>query len=303
MKQNLICVVVLSFLALFSNAGGGRFGIVATYDYQSALQNEDVSPFEQSDGTVLRYGKVVGSFDSLYVEQVNDFDAFMESFEPQKRFLVYVHGDHSNLSTLIEKAKCFIENYDVNLLIFAWSSNSIPDALIKNYKTSKQNVGNVLPHFVAFVESFSDCAIAKQFKWSIMFHSLGNLFAKQYARYTIPNSNSHFNPNSVILNAPCVVESEHSFWVEQLVIHSGAELYVAYNSSDRVLKAASDYIEGSNLLGLKPTELAANARYFDFAQMLKGKTNFTESHSFFIGDIVRRIPALRYIYDSMINPL
>ena len=295
---------LLSFLLFVSAALYGQvpglFGVVSTYDYQRTLSNDDINAFDSLD--VPLFYVLAKQVDSVELVQQNDMEALMSQIVTNgKRLLVYVHGDHSLLSEQLERGFICTQAFDMNLLIFAWPSNEIENHSIKNYKASKRNVEVVLPRFVEFTSQLSRYCKAHNIQWSLMFHSLGNLFAKSYARYTISTPTERLSTDRLLLNAACVWEYDHDIWVDVLSKQIEGKIFITLNENDRVLGAASTFIEGGDLLGkTPPRRKSRNAEYIDFTDLLRNEANFQESHGYYFGDILTRIPELKSIYKNIL---
>lgn len=303
MRQYLALLFFLCSAASSVAEAKNPVGLVCTYDYNTTLQQDDINAFDASTPIKLSYVVSRKGVDSTELEPHNSLEQMVKSYAKSRNLLVYVHGDHSLLSTLLANGSKFADTYDNDLLMFIWPSNSIENRTIQNYKQSKHNTMAVLSSFARTVDSLSHYCAKYDINCTLMFHSLGNLFAKNFVRYFVQHSAlGRLAINNVLLNAACVWENDHDIWVDLLAKRIGGKVFITQNRSDRILALASDFIEYGDLLGMtSPTVRSANAIYMDFTDVLKRKADTYESHGYYLGPILDELPQIRRFYQSVFN--
>lgn len=304
--MKLFYTVFVFFLSLvIATTKAQNFGVVCTYDYQQTLNYEDINSFDPLNIPPLSY-VVVNSYteDSIHLTPKNTFQEMMDGYITRKNLVLYVHGDHSLLSDLLSKGSEFSAEYNTDFLMFVWPSNEIQNASRKNYRNSKLNTIAVMPGFVQTIEEVSKYCESKGIKLTVMFHSLGNLLAKNFVRLSI--AKNEFSPlfiHHIILNAACVWENDHDLWVEILAKRIKGSLYITYNENDAILNLAKDFIEKGDLLGMTPAQTkSVSATYVDFTDILRNKASIHESHGYFLGNIIKQKPELKIFYEEVFKP-
>lgn len=289
-----------------SNDSIAPFAVVCTYDYSQTLESEtNLNSSIDGQQQPLHYLVAKPNADTVTLDETPDFDSMLDRVVKKKNLLVYIHGDNSQLSELLSRGSFFASTYDTDYLLFAWPSNEINNHSIKNYKASKENVTIDLLRFARLMEQLSDYVDRNKIECTVMFHSLGNQFAKQYAHYLINNPfNQKLAVNNIILNAGCVWERDHNIWVDVLVGNIRNQVIITHNDNDVILKSAALFIEGGKLLG--EADIKSHSRkaiYVDFTDILKGQVKGQESHGYFLGEVTERIGNIKLFYRMAIHTI
>lgn len=296
---------LLSFLLIITvtDIKAQNFGVVCTYDYKQTLSDDDINNFDTANMPPLSYLIATNTADSAVIATANSFEDMMHGIVSRKNLVLYVHGDHSKLSLLLSKGGEFTREYDTDYLMFVWPSNEIENGSRKNYRNSKLNSMAVMPQFIQTIEQVSKYCEKNGVNLTVMFHSLGNLFAKNFARYSIEhNDYSPLYIYNVLLNAACVWENDHDIWVDILAKRARGRIFITQNEGDVILSLASTFIEKGDLLGKTlPRIKSINSTYIDFTEALKDRINVQESHGYFIGDIVKKKPELKLFYQQVFD--
>lgn len=296
---------IFSFLLVIISIGikAQNFGVVCTYDYRQTLSDDDINNFDPSNMPPLSYLIATNTADATVMATKDSFEDMMQGVVSRKNLVLYVHGDHSKLSLLLSKGGEFTREYDTDYLVFVWPSNEIENGSRKNYRNSKLNSMAVMPQFVQTIEQVSKYCEKSGINLTVMFHSLGNLFAKNFARYSIEhNDYSPLYIYNVLLNAACIWENDHDIWVDILAKRVRGRIFITQNEGDVILSLASTFIEKGDLLGMTPPRIKSiNSTYIDFTEALNGGTTTQESHGYFIGDIVKKKPELKLFYQQIFD--
>ena len=243
------------------------------------------------------------SFISLTEE--DNFSLVMnEAFSPQN-ILLFVHGDDFDLEKLAIRGADFPDLYNINTILFAWQSYRISHNSIKNYNNSKKNADLSFPYFLQLVDSIKNYAMKHQVKASVIFHSLGNIFAQKYALFLEDNPDTQQPFTNIILNSACVPAKDHVRWVDILCQKASNKVYVTVNKNDNILLLASTFIEHQHLLGRKiGRKTSQNAYYIDFTDILRNVSSdkkMPSSHTYFISYPPRENPEIKKFYNTLFH--
>ncbi|MDD4847178.1 MAG: DUF1460 domain-containing protein [Bacteroidales bacterium] len=278
-----------------------NIAVVCMYNYNDALETG-----LSSIDTVLHYLVAKCNRQGKYdIEEVPHFDTMMQKVKTDRNLLCFVHGFNSNIDEIIENSALFTAAYDVDLLVFAWPSYETKGKYIRNYKQSRENVIYCIPNFSKTMSQVAKYLRTNEdVRGTLMFNSLGNLFAKKYAQYLINNvydKNDFPQFENVILNAPCIFERDHDIWSDMLNRMTAKHFYVTQNGNDGVLKAASIFIEGGPLLGQADIVThSEKLKYIDFTEILKNSP-YKKAHGYYEERNLLEIPNTFTFYYLILN--
>jgi len=274
--------------------------IVCTYNYKLSAQEREISTSK------LHY--LVNAYDknhAINLTEKNDFSSAMEEAFTAKNILLFVHGDDFDIEKLVVRGADFPELYNVNTILFAWSSYRTSHNSIKNYNNSKKSVDLCFPHFLQLVDSIKNYAIKNNVKATVIFHSLGNIFAQKYALFLANNPEIQPFFTNIIINAACVPTKNHAFWVDILGQKTSNHVYITVNKNDKILQLASAFIEYKPMLGKKTgRKISQNAYYIDFTNRLKNVSSdkkMPSCHTYFISYPPRENSEIREFYNTLFH--
>ena len=276
--------------------------IVCTYNYKLPPQERKLSPQEHE----IHY--LTSTYDKTYsitLSETKDFSSAMNEAFPTKNILLFVHGDDFDIEKLSIISADFHKLYNVNTVLFAWSSYRCYNNSIKNYNNSKKNIDLCFPHFIQLVDSIKNYAIKNNVKASVIFHSLGNIFAQKYSLYLENNPDVQQIFTNIIINSACVPTKKHDLWIDVLCQKASNNVYITVNNKDKILKLASIFIEHKTMLGQNyGRKTSKNAHYIDFTYFLKKGSNdkkMPSCHTYFISYPPRENLEIKKFYYTLFN--
>ena len=255
-KINLLIFILLATLTAFTQ-DATKTVIVCTYNYK-------LPPQKRTTNDKIHY--IVSTCyktSVITLTEKKDFSSAMDEAFLPKNILLFVHGDGFDIEKLAFRAADFPELYNINTILFAWSS-------YKNYNNSKKNIDLDFPYFLQLVDSIKNYAMKNNVKASVIFHSLGNIFAQKYAFYLENNPDVQQPFTNIIINSACIPTKDHIFWVDVLCQKASNNVYITVNKNDKILKLASIFKERKQILGKNQGgKISENANYIDFTNDLK----------------------------------
>ena len=275
--------------------------VVCSYDYSRALitGNNRMKPHQ---AVPIHYLTAVPVDEDVQLTRFVNFTDMMRATRNTNNLLVFVHGDGDNIDYLVKYKSMLPDQYDADVLCFAWPSLSERVIRRYNYRLSEQNCDLVFARFLEMMDSVEQYVKGNDITCTVMFHSLGNRFAKLYANYLLQHSNGQLFIDNIILNAPSIVEREHCYWVDVLNQSVKQALYVVRNRNDNVLRAVQNYIEGDKMLGRSPLSCKSlKALYVDVTEAVSQCKTKHASHSYYAGDILKEMPILQWFYNSIFS--
>ena len=300
MKRILFLLLILLSVLVIYAQDTPKTVIVCTYNYKLPTKERVI------DESNVRY--LISTYDktsSITLLEKNDFSSTLEEAFSKKNILLFVHGDDFDIDKLAMRSTDISELYNVNTICFAWSSYKTSRNSIKNYNISKKNVDLCFSHFLQLVDSLNNYVIKNNVKASVIFHSLGNIFAQKYASFLENNLDKYQPFTNVIINSACVLAKDHAFWIDILCRKTSNKVYITVNKNDKILKLASTFIEYKPLLGKNPgRNTSQNAYYIDFTNVLKNVSNdkkMPSSHTYFISYPPRENSEIKNFYDKLFN--
>ncbi len=278
--------------------------VVSTYNYREAMASDLNRPGPGSDKHPYSFLHVKVAPDKTFsIEEVGSYHEGIQRTYKRRNTLLFVHGDGANINELVPLMSQVPDLYDVNVILFAWPAQEIKGITgIRNYHKAKENAAFVFDSFVHTLRHIQNCDSIAQGNVTLMFHSLGNLFAKQYAHYIVNNLDECVLFDNIILNAPAVVCEDHELWADVLSLKVKKGVYLNFNRNDRILKSVDTFLEHQSLLGRDVTApYARKITYTDFSDVLKDASSYNDSHTYFIDVIPARNPGVMSYYRAVIN--
>ena len=246
----------------------------------------------------------------FHSEHIGDFEIKLKklSYEEIERYiskktgkwLLFVHGDFKTFELAVLRAMDIGETYGINVMVFCWPSKDPDISGTRNFKNSKANVYKSEKDFMELLEIFRDFDkndILGRDSLSAFFHSLGNLYLKNYTECIHPRQKAFSN---LIMNSAAVEQEDHNHWVENLEIQE--RVYILFNKHDFTLNGLRIFTPAGKQLGerIKDT-LADNAIYLDFSSVVGHEFPTWNSHSFYIGDMPVEYPHVGEVYWNLFN--
>lgn len=211
--------------------------------------------------------------------------------------VVYVEGLGKTFLTAIDRSTLFSRQYGKQIIMFDWPTYRPDLNGGKNFRISLNESEEVSKIFCVFLDSLNTYKVnhPRAFKsLSLLMHSMGNLLLKHAVENgCLKIQNELFN--TIIFNAACVSQKNHSQWMKKINIQK--KLYVTINNRDKVLRGAKLVTKLSRQLGQQPKpEYAANALYIDFSRVLEKEHNY-----FLFPSVLNTHPYIKDIYNLLLS--
>jgi esterase/lipase superfamily enzyme len=222
-------------------------------------------------------------------------------------WLLFVHGDSKTFRQSVMSGFDIQELYDVNVIVFSWSSKDPEINGIKNYKNSRQNVIRSNGHFtsvICLMRSFRQLNPVFQSgaRLSMFAHSLGNYYLENLVKQMKSSCGPPVVFDNLVLNAAAVNQEQHNEWVEKLNFQR--RIYITSNVSDFNLKGARIFTKDGKQLGEKIEHpLAVNAVYVNFTNAVGFRFPTGTTHTYFIGEVPKRSTNIRLFYQGILHGL
>lgn len=245
------------------------------------------------------------SKDSLHITRGDSTDFLSEISSLEGNWLVFVHGDAKTLEQSIIRGIKIKQLYNINVLVFSWPSSDPRLRGARNLKRSQSHVAQSKDHFIQllkFVDVFktSNPTIDQDYKISLLFHSLGNLYLEELVNNELHLELSDNLFDNIILNAAAVNQKNHKEWVEQLSIQR--RIFINSNKHDFNLKGLRIFSPSGKQLGEKITPtLASNASYIHFDKSVGFRLKTGQTHTYFIGKIPDKSSNIKSYYHSLFH--
>ncbi len=299
-----LCIIFSLFCVCQLQAQKVDLFVVTTYDYKKAIQEDLNKPGQNTDKHPYSFLHVVVDSNKNYtIEELKDYHEGIVKTYKRRNTLLFVHGDGANFNELIPLMSQVPNLYNVNVILFAWPAQELKGFFgIPNYNQAKRNTSLVFNSFIHTVNHIRNCDSIGQGNVTLMFHSLGNLFAKQYAHYIVNNIEESKFFDNIVLNAPAVVSEGHELWADALTLKAKKNVYLNFNKNDRTLKATDFFIERQDLLGKDITSpYAQKIVYMDFSNTLKDATTYEDSHTYFLDIVPSTNEKVKNYYKTIVN--
>lgn len=233
---------------------------------------------EVGDGT-LYYYFVYASNGKWHVLQTKNLEQAV-SFTPNKDkdWVVYTEGMGKIFPSELNRGMMMSSQYDVNVIMLDYPSITTTKGMLGNYYFAIGNARDAYKYHqpsLVSIKALKSAGALGSGKLSLFFHSMGNYLLREIVKHKeLKPLNNTVWVDNIILNAACVDADDHSDWLRKVFFSKN--IYVHYNTEDRVLKGAS-LAAFETQLGKDPgTPLVAKAKYFNFNGLVG------EGHSYFL---------------------
>lgn len=243
--------------------------------------------------------------DSIFTQRLNPDDFLKQISAFCTDWLLFVHGDSKTFNQAVMRGFDIQHLHNLPVLVFSWPTKDYNISGIKNFKNSKNNIGESKDHFnklLNFMEVFrnNNRAFADSAKLNLLLHSLGNSFIEQFINEKMYDDFSLKIFDNVILNSAAVNQKNHKDWLEQLNIQQ--QIYVTCNKSDVNLKGVRLFTKAGKQLGEKvKTPLAQNANYIHFTKAVGFRLPTGTTHTFFIGEVTDESKNIAEFYNDLFH--
>lgn len=254
----------------------------------------------------LRYVKGCKCEKDKWIYQLrDDMNELLGDLPGNSDIVIFVHGDHKSFDEATDRAMDIHKTYDVDVVLFTWPSK-LPDAIgAKNFKNSQENVRKSSGQFYAFLRQLQDYkeipeSTLKGSKITLFHHSLGNYFLERLVEEHQRIKLKKGLVNNLILNAAAVNVEDHEHWIEKLDFPD--RIYVTSNKQDFNLNGVRFFTKDGKQLGERiHLPLAKNATYINFTDAIGFRTPTGSTHTYYLGEIMDKIPNIRRFYDTVMH--
>ena len=302
MKHYLLLLLLSSSLLEIYAEDSSKTVIASAYNHKLSAKEREASLKENE---IYYFISTSNKTSELSLTEKNNFSSAMEEAFSPKNILLFVHGDGFDIEKLAVRGAEFPDLYNINTVLFAWASYKTSNNSIKNYHKSKKNAELSFISFLQLVDSIRNYAIENNVKASVIFHSLGNVFAQKYALFLENNPDVHQFFTNIIINSASVPAKEHAFWVDMLCKKSSNNVYITVNKNDKILNLVSTFVEYKSMLGRNPGyNKSQNAHYIDFTMLLKNISSdkkMPSCHTYFISYPPRENSKIWEFYNQLFN--
>lgn len=160
--------------------------------------------------------------------------------DKNKDWVVYTEGMGKIFTSDVDRGIRLAEQYKVNVVLFDYPSITTTKKKLGNYRFAIHHARMNYKDFVPVLDSIRRLRIQNQMgngHLSLFYHSMGNNMVKKIVKKKkLSALNDDKWVNNIILNAPCVYQSNHRKWLEK--INFANAIYIHYNPYDQTLKGA-----------------------------------------------------------------
>lgn len=228
---------------------------------------------EYLDTTSLKYFFLEKLEGKWKVYQAPSLDEAMELLPHKKDIVVYAEGMGKIFTSNVYRAQLMSRQYDVNVVMFDYSSINTTYKPSKNFRIARLNARLSAGQYLQMLQQFQkarqeDRPWISGVKLTTFYHSMGNIILEQMVQqHDISSINSSPFVDNLVINAACVPQRGHAEWVER--IRFAKQVYVHYNQTDLQLKGAH-VLTLKKQLGEKASrrQRADNAIYINFHDMV-----------------------------------
>lgn len=202
----------------------------------------------------------------------------------EKDWVVYTEGMGKIFTSDIDRGMNMAAQYGVNVIMLDYPSITTTKKTSGNYlfavKQSKATYKYFTQTLVEVMQLRKENKLGGTHNsLTLFFHSMGNNFAKQLVKKKkTALLNNGIWVNNIILNAPCVPQSGHQKWVDQLQF--ARKIYINYNPDDFVLGAAHVVSKRKQLGEKIKHPISPKAQYINFSKVAGDQhSNFLSLHN------------------------
>lgn len=248
----------------------------------------------------LKYFFIYTSGGTWHVLQVASLQK-ATSYLPDKNrnWVVYTEGMGKLFTTDVYRAITMAGQYRVNVVMLDYPSITTTKGRLGNYYFALRNAKSAYKDLLPILVTIKQMHLQHQLgngKLSLFFHSMGNnVITETIFNNKLSVLNDVKWVDNLILNAPCVPETDHTDWLKQ--IKFAKHIYIHYNPEDHVLKGAH-LVSFHKQLGEKiEYPVYPGAHYINFNTLCgEGHSNFLS----LIGYQPMRKAAIRH-YNLLLN--
>jgi esterase/lipase superfamily enzyme len=229
--------------------------------------------------------------DSTYVTVYPDILSALSVFNDDKPFLIFVNGHGKNFEQAIARGFDLSDRYNLNMIMFDWPTEYF--ALRKTAHNARKVTKNFAITVTELDEAFSKLDLKSN--KSVIFHSMGNLIARNIVRKDYLDSMPENIFQNIILNAAAVNQRNHKEWVNQLDLQD--RIYIISNRDDLPLKGVKILRLTTPLGSEIKDSFSDKAKYIDFSE-IAGR-----EHNLFLGrtQVEKNHPNVYDFYFSLFN--
>lgn len=228
---------------------------------------------EYVDTTSLKYFFLEKLDGKWKVFQAPSLAEAMELLPHKKDIVVYAEGMGKIFTSNVYRAQLMSRQYDVNVVMFDYSSINTTYKPSKNFRVARMNARLSAGQYLLMLQEFQKARQENRpwitgVKLTTFYHSMGNIILEQMVQHhDISTINKTPFVDNLVINAACVPQRQHAKWVEQ--IRFAKQVYVHYNRTDLQLKGAH-LLTFKKQLGEKVNRnrRADNAVYINFHDMV-----------------------------------
>ncbi|MCU4154382.1 alpha/beta hydrolase [Carboxylicivirga sp. A043] len=243
--------------------------------------------------------QLVNTEDTVMYKSVSVGDIQNDKEAQGRNFLFYVHGYGKELDDVIKRSLQIQRSYGVRVIFFYW-----PYRNSKGKQTNLRQAKNIIrqhqQQFAFFLSLRGEFAKKNpDAKVSLMAHSLGNQFLKDYAFYL--QGNNEVRPfDNIILNSAAVNDKNHAEWLSKLSIQNN--IYIISNRHDFLLRGLRLFTHSKRPLGVRvKSERLGAVNYIDMSEIIGRQKPRYNSHSFFTGDMPDSKDEVFTMYQQLLN--
>ncbi|MEZ5015546.1 MAG: alpha/beta hydrolase [Flavipsychrobacter sp.] len=199
--------------------------------------------------------------------------------DKEKDWVVYTEGMGKLFTSDLDRGMNMSAQYGVNVIMLDYPSITSTKRTSGNYlfavKQSKATYKYFTKTLIQIKQLHANNQLGSKFKsLNLFFHSMGNNFAKQLAKKgQLVKLNEGRWVNNIILNAPCVPQSNHRKWLDKITF--AQNIYVNYNPDDFVLGAAHVVSKRKQLGEKIKHPISLKAHYINFSKVAEDQhSNF-----------------------------
>lgn len=227
---------------------------------------------EYLDTTSLKYFFLEKLDGKWKVYQAPSLAEAMELLPHKKDIVVYAEGMGKIFTSNVYRAQLMAKQYDVNVVMFDYSSINTTYKPSRNFRVARQNARLSAGQYLLMLQEFQKARLENQnwisgVKLTTFYHSMGNIILEQMMlHHDISSINTTPFVDNLVINAACVPQRHHAKWVQKICF--AKQVYVHYNRLDLQLKGAH-LLTFKKQLGEKvKRHRADNAIYVNFHDMV-----------------------------------
>lgn len=215
-----------------------------------------------------------------------------------RNLVFYVHGYGKTIDEVYARAMLLQATYDVTVVFFFWPSKTM-EGKFTNLAQAKRKINQSMSSFDQFVSLAGVLGRSKKYgNITLLAHSLGNYFLKQYAAEPMNKELKIYD--NLLLNSAAVNSKNHDIWLSKLHFYNHA--FVIYNKKDVLLGGLQIFTHAKRPLGkkAKPKNIS-KVEYINLSKLVGWQYPFKYTHSYFTGKIPNEIEQVKQIYAAILH--